>query len=61
VNQRLISISEASERLGVSSFTTRRLIQSEEIKAVRISRRVMIPETELQRVMDEGCGKHASK
>jgi excisionase family DNA binding protein len=60
MTDRLTSISEASERLGVSTFTTRRLIKAGELRAVRVSKRVMIPESELERVIAHGCGKHAS-
>jgi excisionase family DNA binding protein len=56
----LRSIDEASERLGISTFTTRRLIKAGDLRAVRVSKRVMIPESELERVIVHGCGKHAS-
>lgn len=55
----LNSVEEASRRFGVSPFTTRRLIKSGLLKAVRISKRVLVPESEVQRVISEGCGKHA--
>jgi excisionase family DNA binding protein len=61
MDNRLLSISESSERLGVSTFTTRRLVKAGLLKAVRISKRVMISESEIERVIAEGCGKHASK
>lgn len=60
MENRLRSIVESSERLGVSTFTTRRLIKAGLLKAVRISKRVMVPESELERVIAQGCGKHAS-
>jgi excisionase family DNA binding protein len=60
MEDRLASIAESSGRLGVSIFTTRRLIKAGLLKAVRISKRVMIPESELQRVLAKGCGKYAS-
>lgn len=56
--ERLRSVPEAAERLHVSSFTVRRLIRSGALKAVRISKRVLIAESELMRVISEGCGKH---
>jgi excisionase family DNA binding protein len=58
--ERLRSIPEAAERLNISHFTVRRLIKSGALKAVRISKRVLIAESELIRVIAEGCGKHAS-
>lgn len=59
MEDRLNSIAESSKRLGVSTFTTRRLIKLGQLRAVRISKRVMIPESEVQRVISEGCSKHA--
>ncbi len=60
-DERLNDIEEASKRLAVSTFTTRRLIKSGQLRAVRIARRVLIPEKEILRAMREGCGKHASR
>jgi excisionase family DNA binding protein len=56
-NERLYSIEEASRRLSVSQFTTRRLIKSKQISAVRVGKRVLVRGTELERVVAEGCGK----
>jgi len=61
MEDRLTSIAEASQRLGVSTFTTRRLIKAGQLRAVRISKRVMIPESEIQRVISDGCGNHAER
>jgi len=61
MENKLESIAGASQRLGVSTFTTRRLIKSKELRAVRVGKRVLVPESEIQRVIAEGCGKHASK
>lgn len=60
MEEQLRSIDETSQRLGVSTFTTRRLIKTGSIKAVRISKRVMVRESEIERVIAQGCGKHAS-
>jgi len=59
MQDRLASVEEASQRLGVSTFTTRRLIKAGQLRAVRISKRVMIPETEIARVISQGCGERA--
>ena len=59
MEDQLRSIDETSQRLGVSTFTTRRLIKTGSIKAVRISKRVMVRESEIERVIAQGCGKHA--
>lgn len=53
----LLSISEASERWGVSKFTTRRLIEAGYVRSVTISARRLIPEEEVDRVAREGAGK----
>jgi excisionase family DNA binding protein len=58
--ERLQSIEEVSKKLAVSTFTTRRLIKSKELRAVRIGKRVLVPQSEIDRVMVQGCGKHAS-
>lgn len=60
-SQQLHSVEEVSRRLAVSTFTTRRLIKARELRAVRVGKRVLIPESEIERVMREGCGKHAGR
>jgi len=59
--ERLTSVEEASLRLSVSTFTTRRLIKSKQLRAVRVGKRVLVPQSEIDRVIAEGCGKHASR
>lgn len=56
--ERLESIEEVAKRFSVSTFTVRRLIKNGDLKAVRVSKRVLIPATEVQRVLVEGCGTH---
>lgn len=56
----LESVEEASRRLSVSTFTTRRLIKARQLRAVRVGKRVLVPQSEIERVIAEGCGKHAS-
>ena len=58
-NQRLNSVEETSERLAVSTFTTRRLIKAGHLRAVRVGKRVLVPDAEIVRVISEGCGRHA--
>lgn len=60
-DERLNDIEETSKRLAVSTFTTRRLIKSGQLHAVRIARRVLIPEKEILRAVRERCGKHATR
>ena len=57
--ERLASVEEASRRLSVSIFTTRRLIKTKDLRAVRVGKRVLVPESEIERVIRLGCGKHA--
>jgi excisionase family DNA binding protein len=59
MENRLRSIDETSERIGVSPFTTRRLIKAKQLRAVRVGKRVLVPQSEIERVIAEGCGKHA--
>ena len=56
--ERLRSVEEASRRLSISTFTTRRLVKMKQIRAVRVGKRVLIPDSEIERVMLHGCGKH---
>lgn len=58
--EQLQSVEDTSQRLGVSIFTTRRLIASRHLRAVRVGKRVLVPESEIERVIAHGCGKHAS-
>jgi excisionase family DNA binding protein len=57
--ERLQSVEEVSKRLAISSFTTRRLIKAKQLRAVRLGKRVLVPESEIERVIAEGCGKRA--
>jgi excisionase family DNA binding protein len=58
--ERLQSVEEVSKRLAISSFTTRRLIKTKQLRAVRVGKRVLVPESEIERVIAEGCGKRAA-
>jgi len=59
--ERLNQVDATSRRLGVSTFTTKRLIKAGYLRAVRVGRRVLIPESEVQRVKAQGCGKYSSE
>jgi excisionase family DNA binding protein len=59
--ERLTSVDEVSRRLAVSTFTTRRLIKAKQIRAVRVGKRLLVPESEIERVIAQGCGKHAGR
>jgi len=60
MEDRLNSIRETSQRLGVSTFTVRRLIKADLLKAVRISKRLLVSEAELNRVIAAGCGNRTA-
>ncbi len=60
MHERLQSVEEVSKRLAVSSFTTRRLIKTKQLRAVRVGKRVLVAESEIERVIAQGCGKHAT-
>ena len=60
-SERLESIEEVSRRLSVSTFTTRRLIKARQLRAVRVGRRVLVPHSEIERVIAEGCGKYSPR
>jgi excisionase family DNA binding protein len=59
--ERLASVEEVSLKLSVSTFTTRRLIKAKQMRAVRVGKRVLVPQSEIDRVIAQGCGKHASR
>jgi excisionase family DNA binding protein len=59
IHDYLNSIEETSRRLAVSKFTTTRLIKAKQLRAVRVGKRVLVPESEIVRIIAEGCGKHA--
>jgi excisionase family DNA binding protein len=52
----LASIGRTAETLGVSKDTIRRLVFKGEIRAVRVARRVMIPQSEIDRACTQGVG-----
>jgi excisionase family DNA binding protein len=55
MTQSLNTLKEASERLGVSTFTLRRLIKAGSLKGVYVARRLLISESEILRICSEGC------
>ncbi len=61
MENKLESIASTSERLGVSTFTTRRLIKAKQLRAVRVGKRVLVPQSEIERVIAQGCGTSVSK
>ena len=61
MEKRLRSIPEVATVLGVSSFTIRRALARGEIKSVRVARRVLIPQAEVERVYENGYGRQEAK
>jgi excisionase family DNA binding protein len=57
----LNSLVEAAKRLKISRDTLLRLIRNGQIRVVRISRRVLIGEAELRRIVRCGCGSTTRK
>jgi excisionase family DNA binding protein len=53
---KLLSINDAADTLGISTFTLRRFLKRGVLRSVRVGRRVLLPETEVLRIVDEGCG-----
>jgi excisionase family DNA binding protein len=60
VQEQLRSVEETSKRISVSTFTTRRLIKAGKLHAVRVGKRVLVPESEIARIIREGSGSQAS-
>jgi len=60
-NDRLNDVQETARRLSVSAFTVRRLIKGAHLKAVRVGKRVLVAESEVERVIEQGAGKHRSE
>jgi len=55
----LASVEETAKRLSVSTFTVRRLVKTNQLRAVRVAKRLLVPHSEIARVITHGCGKHA--
>jgi excisionase family DNA binding protein len=54
---RLRSIGEAAQELGVSKDHMRRLISRSVLRAVRLGKRLLIPQSEIDRLVTNGCGR----
>jgi len=52
----LVSVVEVAKRLSVSPYTVRRLIEAGEIRAVRVGKRILIATSEVDRIIEHGCG-----
>ena len=52
--QALRSVTEAAGLLGISPWTVRAYIRDGKLQAVRLGRRVLVEEAELERFVEEG-------
>ncbi len=55
---KLLTIKETARELSVSPDSIRRLIRSNELGAVRVARRILVPVSELDRAAAHGVGKY---
>jgi excisionase family DNA binding protein len=56
-----VSLKQAAEMLSVSTFTLRRMIKRKAIRTTNISRRVVIPMTELRRLVRPQDGEASAR
>ena len=61
MGNQLVSIGRTAETLGVSKDTVRRLCIKGDLRAVRVARRVMIPQTEIDRACTQGVGNKSKR
>jgi excisionase family DNA binding protein len=60
MGNQLMSIGDTAKALAVSKDTIRRLIDRKELYAVRVSRRVLVPASEIERACAHGVGVSGS-
>ena len=53
MNEKLLSVEEVAERLGVTPDTIRHYIRTHQLTAIRIGNKYRIKESELNRFLDE--------
>ena len=61
MGNQLVSIGEAAKSLGVSKDTIRRLIVRKQLRAVYVSRRVLVPLTEIDHACTHGVGSSSPR
>jgi len=54
VKQNLHPVKEAAERLGISIWTLRKKAYERDIASVKIGAKLLIPESEIERLVQEG-------
>ena len=50
-----VGLEEAQEMTGLSHFTLRRLVKNKKLKAARVGRRLLIPVSEIERLVKPGA------
>jgi excisionase family DNA binding protein len=56
----LVAISDAARTLGVSVYTIRRLVARGDVAAVHVGARLLIPASEVDRIIQWGVGRARS-
>jgi excisionase family DNA binding protein len=54
----LLTVESAAKVLGISPWTVRKFITTRKLRPVRIGRRVLLEECELQRLIEQGRSRH---
>ena len=54
MNETLCPIKQAAERLGISIWTLRKKVYEGEIDSIKIGVKLLVPESELERLVREG-------
>ena len=60
MNEKLMRVSHVSKALGVCDRTTRRLIESGSLKAIRIAKRWMVSPSDLQDFLVQQSNRRAA-
>lgn len=56
-----VGLQEAQEMTGISHFTFRKMVRRGQIKAVRVGRRVLIPVSEIEKLVKPGATSYARR
>lgn len=55
MTQLAVGLREAGDSTGISQHTLRRMVKSGRLQAVRVGRRILIPISELEKLMKPGA------
>jgi excisionase family DNA binding protein len=56
-----VGLEEAQEMTGLSHFTLRRLVKNGKLKSARVGRRILIPITEIERLVRPGANLRTTR